>query len=293
MSKEQTKSISDFSPRWLEIVIGFVFVVIGISFLGLEILLLMNTPKPDGNMLFFVIFFTLLALLFFKISYRTFKRRPKPSGSIQCNDCGATTEVQDSFFNQRRLFGASFRTFCPLCWNKQQLSNQKWNYLFSLLLSILGLLLLVVKPDSKLGYIFINLFLLHVIDICSNLLHELAHAWTGRKLGFRIFKISIGRGKTIYKCNLFGFEIEFNSIPVMGLVLTAYPGKLYSKFKRAMFTLAGPTMNLIIALIAFMMLNRNEVWSFGILLQRVSPVHVLFYTNLLLLVTNNYSRVFL
>lgn len=285
MSSERSKS-PDFSPRWLEIVLGIIFVFIGISCLALEILLLLNSPKFDIHILPIVVIFTLVALFSFKVSYRTFKRRPKASGSIQCSNCFATTEIEDSFFNQRRLFGTSFRRFCPLCWNKMQLSNKKWSYLFSLSLSLGGLLLLIFNPDSKLGYLLINLFLLYVIEIASCILHELAHAWTAKKLGYHVFKISIGHGKNIYTGKIFGFDIELNSIPVMGMVLAAYPGKLSSKSKPAMYALSGPLMNLILAFIGFLMIPSHEAWNFGKLLHHISPLHVLFYSNLLLLVRN-------
>ena len=163
-------------------------------------------------------------------------------------------------------------------------------FAFTLLLGPIGFLLSIFSSESIYPYLLMNIFLFYVIEILSIILHELAHAFTASSLGMRVFKIVIGRGKTLFKRNLFRFKLELNAIPVIGMVLAAYPERSFSKSKHILFNSAGLFVNIILALIAFLFIREEGIWNLEALTNRVSPIPILFYVNVILIVINVWPR---
>ena len=100
---------------------------------------------------------------------------------------------------------------------------------------------------SEFGAVFLNTFLCYLFGVVAVLPHELAHAITAH-VGLRVFKISLGVGKKLFTCRLFGWTWDVHTIPMSGFVLCA--GKTAECFRLRLFAviLAGPAANLAILL---------------------------------------------
>ncbi len=212
--------------------------------------------------------------------------------AIACDKCGIKSEIPESFFKQRKSFRRSFRTVCPQCFAKSQLAGLKRSLFWSLACGVIGLALALAWPEQTSGWLLLNLFLFELFLIASILPHELGHALAARWLGFRVFKIYVGHGKTLFQRNLLGFPTEFRAIPLGGFVLATPTDTNWFRLKEFTFILAGPIANLSLCAITLLFVPVRDVLDFGGILRSAAPGPVFFYTNLLIFVQNLWPHTF-
>jgi tetratricopeptide (TPR) repeat protein len=277
--------------RLLEIILSAIIGLSGIGFVALGIWMMSSDFKQSKAPPYWVIIFMIaLGFLCLRIAY-TFLRKAKQTSSIsKCCKCGATTEIQEIFVSDRRLFSSTFRMYCPICWNERKTSNYKWNIAVSLLIGAAGLILLQIYPGSAIAYFFLNVFLLEALQILSIFLHELSHAWTARIVGMNVYRICIGIGKRYFKRKLFNFEIDYRGLPIISAVIAAYPAKENSNTRQLLLVAAGPLLNVSLVILALFFIPVNELWNIRIFFHRVAPWHVLFWSNVLVLIINLLPR---
>ena len=108
-------------------------------------------------------------------------------------------------------------------------------------------LLILADRHSPAGWLFVNLFLFEFCLICTILPHEIGHALAARMLGWRVFHVIVGSGKTIYQKSILGFKVEFKNIPLGGLTVATPKDDNFSGFKHFVYIFAGPLVNLAMA----------------------------------------------
>jgi len=177
-------------------------------------------------------------------------------------------------------------TLCPRCWSRARTSTQKWIFLLNCFIGAIGLGFCYWLPGVTQGPVLLNLFLIEMFVIASILPHELGHAWSAQMLGWRVFKIYFGLGKTLTTRNVFGFETEFKAILMMGLALAVPKSKEWFKIKRFVFILAGPLTNLLLAAPVLMFIPTSELWNLGSMEHGVAVGRDFFYANLLMVLGN-------
>lgn len=118
-------------------------------------------------------------------------------------------------------------------------------------MGLIGFAVLWLNSSSTVGHVFANLFLVQIVIFPSVIIHEFAHALIGKLSGLTVLKIWIGRGKTLYSANLFGFDVELKMIPFGGLTFLTHGFKDKLRFRYFLAILAGPFMNAIILVIAW------------------------------------------
>lgn len=129
----------------------------------------------------------------------------------KCYACGVETDIPEAFYHKPLSFSFRRLTYCPTCWMRQRSAGAKRRLLVDLALVAAGISLLSLSAENTLGYMFLNFVLFDFFLILAILPHELGHAVVAHLLGLRVFKIIVGWGKTLFKCNLFGFDTEFKS----------------------------------------------------------------------------------
>jgi len=81
--------------------------------------------------------------------------------------------------------------------------------------------------------------------------HEFAHAVVGKLSGLIILKIWVGRGQTLYRANILGFDTEFKMIPFGGLTFLTHGLQDKLRVRYFLAILAGPVTNAIILVAAW------------------------------------------
>jgi hypothetical protein len=154
---------------------------------------------------------------------------------------------------------------------------------------LLGLFLVYLMPNEWMGWYLLNVFFLEVALVLSVLPHELGHAYVGKRIGWRIFKIFIGIGKTVFKTKVLGIETEFRAIPLSGLVLAAPRTIDHYRVKRFAFALAGPFANVILMLACLAAMG-GSLTGFGGIVRHVAPLQMFFVANLWIVIVNLWPR---
>jgi predicted negative regulator of RcsB-dependent stress response len=206
-----------------------------------------------------------------------------------CDRCGATTDMTETFFEERRSFRTSIRTLCPTCWKKHKTSGYSWILINKLTLGLLGIILLLLLPNEGIGWVFLNIFVFEIALILSILPHELGHAFVAKHVGWRVFKIFIGFGKTVFKTTLFGFETEFRAVPLGGVVLAAPRDINHYRAKCFAFAFAGPLTNIILGVVLFTAMH-GSLEGFESIGRHLVPFQMFFAANFLIVVENLLPR---
>jgi tetratricopeptide (TPR) repeat protein len=101
----------------------------------------------------------------------------------------------------------------------------------------------VLLPSFTLGWVFLNLSLFFVCMALVILPHEAGHALFAWFLGLRVFRIGLGRGKTLLEFKFRRTRVEFNAIPFAGGVWAGFPSTHFFRLKSFLLYLAGPMAN--------------------------------------------------
>ncbi len=212
--------------------------------------------------------------------------------AIACDKCRIESDIPEAFFKQRKSFRRGFRTECPHCYAKSQLSALRKDLLWSLACGTIGLAIVLIWPVRMSGWMLLNLFIFQVSFVASILPHEFGHALAARWLGFKVFKVYVGYGKTLFTRILLGFRTEFRSVPLGGFVLAAPTDASWFRLKQLAFIFAGPFANLLLCTVSLLFVPLQEVWDFGGVLRRAVPGQVFFYTNLVIFVQSLWPHTF-
>jgi tetratricopeptide (TPR) repeat protein len=199
--------------------------------------------------------------------------------SATCRVCGATTDAAESFVTRQRAFRKSPETWCPLCWQKRAASSGLGVLVVTGALGVLGLLCLCLLPARSLGLFLLNAFFFQLSVMLSMAIHASAHAYAGHRLGWRIFMVPLGLGKTVFKGKVFGFETVLRAIPWCGLVAAAPRDTAHYRLKLFTFSAAGLFANVIL-LAASLLIMWVSSDHFGRLTSELDFIQMLFFANL-------------
>ena len=207
----------------------------------------------------------------------------------KCYRCGAVSEKPGVFVKMHRSFRFGVFTCCPNCRIKaarSELSVRKWLFLGNFLMAGLGLVFLQIPRLETGGWLFLNSFFFEMSMVATIWPHELGHAWAGRALGLRVFKINLGLGKPLFTRKVLGFETEFRPIPLGGLVLLAHREKTGIRCRQFGCVLAGPAVNLLLGAAVVFFQPWEQLWRFEALRQGLAFGQIFFYANLVVLAVN-------
>jgi Tfp pilus assembly protein PilF len=214
---------------------------------------------------------------------------PSESLVLRCDRCGATTNIAEGFFKESKSFNTSTLTLCPACWQKHKTSLYKNLLFFRLAIGLFGILFVYLWPKEIIGWVWLNIFVFDIALMLSILPHELGHALTAKWLGWRVFRIFIGHGRTVFKVKLLGFDTEFRILPFGGLVLEAPRDIAHFHAKHFAIVVAGPLANAILMAASFAAMD-GSLSGFGSITRQLLPLQMFFIANVLIVIENLWPR---
>ena len=176
-----------------------------------------------------------------------------------CSDCGIQTARADLLRRERRSFRTDSRYYCPTCWAKKQGQQQRSRWWWKAGMAAMGALLVQLRPHDHFGWLLLNLVWLDACFIIAVTAHEFSHAFAGHLVGFRIFRIVIGTGRTWWRGSLFGFDVEAKVFPFSGVAFGTPREWEQTPWRYAFFILAGPLANA--CLLGLVILVKGPVWN--------------------------------
>jgi len=141
--------------------------------------------------------------------------------------------------------------YCPKCHVKFEENFLLGILALNVVFALIGVVCLLVNSSSTVGHVFVNIFLIQFVILPSTVLHEFAHAIIGRLAGLTVIRIWVGRGKTLYRLNVFGFDTEFRMIPFGGITFLTHTVQDKLRLRYFLAILAGPLTNALILVVAW------------------------------------------
>lgn len=191
---------------------------------------------------------------------------PSPAASPHlppecCSYCGAKTSLAGSYLRQRRSFSRTTQLVCPPCLVKQRTASHWSKLWWWLFVAASGATLVWAVPEFPLSWFLVNLAWLDVCLIATIAPHELAHAFAGHGVGFRVFRVFIGSGRTWWRGRLFGFQTELKVFPFDGAVVALPRETARFRRRRFLFILAGPLANAALLALAVAAVPPGVSWT--------------------------------
>jgi tetratricopeptide (TPR) repeat protein len=222
---------------------------------------------------------------------------------IKCDFCGVESDLEQAFRKIPRSFSHKFRWICPDCWLKRAQKTFKRFSIYWLIYGVLGVVLAFVPKVQFVGFFFLNLLLLDVCLLLLILPHELGHALAAKLVGFRVFNVFVGVGKTFYKTRLLGFRLEIKRTPSGGATIAAPTNSKAVRSKYFLYVFAGPFVSVVIGWIVYVFMP-HPMWphvefQIGYLMglypvlflgAKLMPLQILFLANVFILLRNLWPR---
>ncbi|MDF1812767.1 MAG: site-2 protease family protein [Verrucomicrobiales bacterium] len=203
-----------------------------------------------------------------------------------CDQCGASTNLPDVFITKRLSFRRRKKTQCPDCHQKAQISGEFKNLLWIPANLIFGLLLVDLFENAAAGWLLLNLALFQVSLLLTIFPHEMCHALAARWMGYRVFRILIGYGKSLYSGKLFGFRFDLNSVPCGGMVIACPVDGGNFRLKSFLFAASGPFANLLLCVLVIPFIGAENYWNWGEFTTGPVPAKAFLLANLFVLLVN-------
>lgn len=181
--------------------------------------------------------------------------------STTCHRCGALDPAGTTFRRERIPFLGT-RVYCPQCHVKFEANFLLGILLINIGFGVLGSIFLLFDAASECGHVYLNVFLIQITVLPSVIVHEFAHAIAGNLSGLTVWRIWIGRGKTFWRANIFGFDTEFKLIPVGGFTFFTHGPNTHLRLRYFVAILAGPFSNLIVLATVWNFVSWRNI-SFG------------------------------
>ncbi|MEM1446582.1 MAG: M50 family metallopeptidase [Planctomycetota bacterium] len=205
-----------------------------------------------------------------------------------CESCGVGSRRIDAIRPYRKSFSTRQVFRCDAC---QLRHTRRWQgrseiatWVIALSLATFGLF--VPGEVGRIGALLLGVALGSIVGL---VLHELAHALVARLVGARVWRIELGVGRRVWTGLIRGVRINVRPIPTLGLVVPQLLGFKWRTTRYALILIAGPTINLALAVLAlaapvflgFPDGSHREQFAFGV-----------FGTNAVMLVGNLWPRNF-
>jgi tetratricopeptide (TPR) repeat protein len=132
---------------------------------------------------------------------------------------------------------------------------------------------------------FITFFFFQYLLI---ILQEFGHALTARMVGFRVFSLRIGYGKTIFETSLFGIPVIINALPFIGLTTAVPRTESLLKLRLGLYVFAGPSTHIFFLAVVYVISPDSFYLGYVVpkALTGFAPIEMLNITNILLLAVN-------
>lgn len=150
-----------------------------------------------------------------------------------------------------RSFSWKSWRICPSCLAAKKQTKFTRIIWFWAATIVVSLALLTDSKSRLWGFYFLNWILFDLCLMFTILPHELGHAAMAKLVGFRVFRVVAGSGKTFYMRRISEFVMELKRIPFSGATLMAPKEREGVRWKYALSIIGGPAVNFVLVLVVY------------------------------------------
>ncbi len=208
-----------------------------------------------------------------------------------CSKCGAK-ELENSKFIKLRYEDNKYVYTCrPCAKNNDPIKTIFSVYMLLIFISSVIASFLDGKPFRP---VITNTLFIYLSFSFFILPHELAHAFTAKLMGLKVFKVLIGKGPRIFKTSILGFPLDFRMLQSGGLMFSASDSEAHYKLRSFFTVFAGPFAHIILFFIFFSIngfsFNPSNFSSYFSLLDNLMIANIIMF--ILNIIPFNASTVF-
>jgi tetratricopeptide (TPR) repeat protein len=152
--------------------------------------------------------------------------------------------------------------------------------------ALLGITLVWFEPTQPLGWLALNVTTLFVCELFSILLHEAAHVFMAKAVGWKPFRVQIGTGKTVAEKRIFGVVWQIDAAPFGGVTFNAPLDERGLRWRFFLIVAAGMPVHIVLAAVALWAGGSWIGWLPPPVVQGPQWASMLLITNVIYLVAN-------
>ncbi|HSZ57261.1 MAG TPA: site-2 protease family protein [Tepidisphaeraceae bacterium] len=171
---------------------------------------------------------------------------------MSCAQCGLDSPLTELFVRRRKSFSGTAVLLCPQCDRRRKDASA----ILAMWLVAIALVLLLItwatddRSVLRSWALAENWALFVLLQILCLVPHEMAHAAAGWLMGFRVGRITFGRGRCLVSRRIGGVIVEVRRLLVVGAVYGTTDNMRAWRWRKIVFVGAGPLANLLLLLVA-------------------------------------------
>lgn len=163
--------------------------------------------------------------------------------SRKCAKCGMVSETEEAFIQDNKSSYSDKVFYCTTCWEKKTTQQEKAYLLAYITVLIGGFVWVIVSPKNEFAWLVLHIGLFGCFTIVATVFHELGHVLAAFVVRAKIFQVTIGLGRILYRRNFWGIEWQFCIIPICGFVIPSISSIIFYRTRSFLISLGGPLAN--------------------------------------------------
>ncbi|MBE3145470.1 MAG: site-2 protease family protein [Planctomycetes bacterium] len=200
----------------------------------------------------------------------------------KCAICGLESEIEDALLPVRDSYYSDKIFYCPACSKKRSTQLGESYLIACVVLLVGGFVWAIARSQNEFAWLTFQsgLFMCFVAMVVAP--HELGHVLAAFVTRARMFQVTVGLGRTLYKRDFLGIEWEFCAIPICGFTVVAVGDRKFYRTRSFLISLGGPLMNFLLGFAAIIALWRvSSPWLAAVIRPFIAANAFVFVFNLI------------
>jgi tetratricopeptide (TPR) repeat protein len=169
----------------------------------------------------------------------------------KCAKCGVVSEIEEAF---QKSYYSDKIFYCPACREKDAIQLGESYLIACIVVLIGGFVWVMANPQNEFAWLIFQAGLFLFFTAIVAIPHELGHVLAAFAARAKIFQVTIGLGRTLYKHDFLGIEWKFCAVPICGFVIPGISSRNFYRTRSFLISLGGPLMNCFLGVAALIAL---------------------------------------
>ena len=174
--------------------------------------------------------------------------------SRKCAICGLESEKENDLLPVQNSYCSDKIFYCPACSEKRSTQLGESYLIACVVVLVGGFVWAMARPQNEFASLMFQTGLFMCFVAVAVVPHELGHVLAAFVTKAKVFQVTIGLGRTLYKHDFLGIEWKFCAIPICGFVIPGISSKKFYRTRSFLISLGGPLMNLLLGFAAMLAL---------------------------------------
>lgn len=186
--------------------------------------------------------------------------------AYKCEKCGLESNKKDNFLKLKSLHYSYKVLYCLQCAEEIITKREKSKLIASTIILFGGLIWsIITNRENEYAWLFFQGGLFLCFTTLLVLPHELGHVIAAVMVRAKVFEVSIGIGKTLFKRKFLGIEWNFHIIPTCGYTNLGICSRRLHRTRRFLAVSGGPIAHCLLIYVAIVLsYGVSSPWAIAI-----------------------------